>query len=91
LPLKQLICEQSAVIAEIAFEADSHRSKAVKTVGTEYARFMILVMQKNWTEMNATEVGESVHNMPWEVTPSKLVDELWHAHILCSPAYFCFW
>jgi hypothetical protein len=91
LPLKQLICEQSAVIAEIAFEADIHRSKAVKNVVTEYARFMILVMQKNWTEMNATEVGESVHNMPWEVTPSKLVDELWHAHILCSPAYFCFW
>jgi hypothetical protein len=38
----------------------------------------------------AAKVGLAAKKTHFQVTPSKLVDELWHAHILRSPAYFQF-
>lgn len=47
-------------------------------------------MRQAKAEMLAAEEGRVLEKTA-EITPSKLVDELWHAHILCSPAYFAFW
>jgi hypothetical protein len=89
LPLKQLKCAKGEAIGQISFEAHQ-REQAVAKVVKEYARFLLLVMSSNAERMLASKQGGLLEAKP-EVTPSKLVDELWHAHILCSPAYLCFW
>lgn len=90
LPLKQLKCVKGEVIGLISFEAQ--REAAVKKVVREYARFLLLIMRRAQqlllVEAEGGEIGKDAEH---EITPSKLVDELWHAHILCSPAYFDFW
>jgi hypothetical protein len=88
LPLKQLKCVKGEVITLIGFE--TQEKAAVENVVREYARFLLLVMRRARDDMIATKQGRLLGQMA-EITPSKLVDELWHAHILCSPAYFGFW
>jgi hypothetical protein len=88
LPLKQLKCVKGEVITQISFE--SQGPAAVENVVREYARFLLLVMRRAHDETTANSQGH-LFAAKAEITPSKLVDELWHAHILCSPAYFEFW
>jgi hypothetical protein len=88
LPLKQLKCVKGEVISQISFEPQGQ--DAVTNVVREYARFLLLVMRRARDDMIASRQGRMLREQP-EITPSKLVDELWHAHILCSPAYFQFW
>jgi hypothetical protein len=89
LPQKQVRSLPGEAIGRISMGVQ--RRKAVMEVVREYARFLILVMRKNYGDMIATHTGNDTVNSSMEVTPSKLVDELWHAHILNSPAYFSFW
>jgi hypothetical protein len=88
LPLKQMRSLRGQAIGKISFQTE--RITAVAKVVREYARFLILVMQKNYMDTDDRN-GKDDFEQSLEVTPSKLVDELWHAHILCSPAYFSFW
>jgi len=88
LPLKQLKCVPGEVICQVAFEPQ--RETAVRKVVREYARFLLLIMRQSKLKLIAAKEGREPEKTA-EITPSKLVDELWHAHILCSPAYFQFW
>jgi hypothetical protein len=88
LPLKQLKCVKGEVITQISLEP--HGPATVENVVREYARFLLLVLGRARDDMIGRLHGE-LHGQKAEITPSKLVDELWHAHILCSPAYFLFW
>ncbi|RYH15449.1 hypothetical protein EON65_31765 [archaeon] len=94
LPLKQLKCVQGEVISKISFNINpiqsEQRSCMVRKVVVEYARFLLLLMRQAQFELSASQESRELKNT-LEITPSKLVDELWHAHILCSPAYFAFW
>ncbi len=64
-------------------EQEKEHTAAVALVVDEYCRFLTLVM----VQTQRRKTGQAT----FEVTPSKLVDELWHAHILRSPSYFSFW
>ncbi len=88
LPLKQLKCVPGEVICQVSFEPQ--RDTAVRKVVCEYARFLLLIMRQSKLKLMAAKEGREPEKSA-EITPSKLVDELWHAHILCSPAYFQFW
>ena len=88
LPLKQLKCVPGEVICQVSFEPQ--RETAVRKVVREYARFLLLIMRQSKVKLIAAHEGRELEKTE-EITPSKLVDELWHAHILCSPAYFQFW
>ena len=92
LPMKQLKCGKGEPLNQISFNGDNvnsvvERAVGVKKVVKEYARFLLLLLRQKISETDHVRgSGETA-----EITPSKLVDELWHAHILCSPAYFEFW
>ena len=88
LPHKQLKCVPGEVICQVSFEPQ--RETAVRKVVREYARFLLLIMRQSKLKLIAAREGREPEKSA-EITPSKLVDELWHAHILCSPAYFQFW
>jgi hypothetical protein len=99
LPVKQARCPgKSEPINQIRFyphsysfvptaEQEQHR---LELVVREYVRFLMLVMKYHHGEVTDLEGGDPTKSAHFQVTPSKLVDELWHAHILRSPAYFQF-
>ena len=99
LPVKQAQCIKGEAIGQITFGNSERRAAAVNRVTREYARFLLLIMRRGVEDAereretrnsNHESEVEELQKRP-EITPSKLVDELWHAHILCSPAYFDFW
>jgi hypothetical protein len=87
LPKKQLQCADDQPISLIAFPARTTKRESVKIVVLEYVRFLLLLMKS----YSSDEEKHLIATMEGEVTPSKLVDELWHAHILQSTAYASFW
>jgi hypothetical protein len=103
LPAKQAVCGPGEAVCRIAFSADVQRVQAVALVVREYVRFLLLLMQKKHGMYLRDEQGSDASRSDTdtagtifdfgpsaELTPSKLVDECWHAHVLCSPAYFQF-
>eukprot|EP01031_Cornospumella_fuschlensis_P027188 gene27188-32851_t len=93
LPLKQARSVQGEVICQISFDPNPTQSQKraclVRKVVVEYARFLLLLMRQAHLDYVASRESREPERIA-EITPSKLVDELWHAHILCSPAYFAF-
>jgi hypothetical protein len=99
LPVKQARCPGAdEPINQIRFyphsdsfvptaEQEQHR---LEVVVREYVRFLKLVLKYHHGEVTDLEEGGPTKSAHFQVTPSKLVDELWHAHILRSPAYFQF-
>ncbi len=86
LPLKQVKCKKGETLTQISFPVvGSTREESVRAVVKEYARFLLLILRNEKAE------ADNVTFATAEITPSKIVDELWHAHILRSPSYMSFW
>lgn len=102
LPTKKNVCAEGEALTRISFDSDVGRDTAVGRVVREYARFLLLIMKKkkifhlknrkiwNGDLEDEEEFSHYEFESDAELTPSKLVDECWHAHILRSPAYFEF-
>ena len=86
LPRKQIKCQEGETLMQVSFPVvGTTRDESVRAVVKEYARFMLLILSD---EKSKTENAAFVMT---EKTPPKIVDELWHAHILHSPSYISFW
>ena len=87
LPKKQLNCKKQP-LNEIYFPStgksieNPEELHQIWLVVHEYVRFLVLIM------LRLLEVNICKEHL---ITPSKLVDELWHAHILHTFRYFDFW
>ncbi len=88
LPKKQLQCIDGQPISMIAFPCGMDKRESVRVTVLEYIRFLFLLMR---SYSCVEEKPLRATTMEGEVTPSKLVDELWHAHILQSTSYYAFW
>jgi hypothetical protein len=91
LPDKQRRCAKPSEPINLIGFRDGDRGAVVRETVLEYARFLHLMMHHSVDgdvdKTNTASGGLDKAN----ITPSKLVDELWHAHILHSSSYFEFW